>query len=120
MLATLITVTALSAPVPPVRVKPAVQVAAGDYELKWASGRYAMRLYDGGDYVCDRWRGSWHWDAKTRTLHVSETSDGGWTYFHWFTQLDGELTGKGGYDNSERVIAIGLRKVKPRVEEYDR
>lgn len=119
MFATLIVIFSPSAPVPPVRVKPAVQVTSGNYELEWASGRYVMRLYDGGDYVCDRWRGSWQWDGKTRTLYVSETSDGGLNYFLWSVKLDNELRGSGGYEGA-RVTAIGLRKVKPRVEEYDR
>lgn len=78
------------------------------YTLEWSHAKWRMELFADGSYSCDKtWRGTWHWDSKTRTLRVSETSNGGGSFLPWSVILDKDMRGVGGYDNSgSTTIAV--------------
>ena len=68
-----------------------------------------MELSADGSYSCDKnWRGTWHWDGKTRTLRVNETSNGGGFFLPWSVVLDKDMRGSGGYENGG-MTSIALR-----------
>lgn len=97
---------ALSAPAPPCRVRPAPEVTPGEYVFAWWGSRYEVTLHKNGACV-GLWGGTvyagdWAWDAKARTLAVTERpegSDADWD--QWRVTLDSALAGRASWRGRE-------------------
>lgn len=111
----LLVVVSVSAPVPQPKIRPAQQVTAGAYEMRWhsfhggivltADGGYYGRFGD-GDY-----HGTWAWCAETRVLTVTERRVGFEESVPYTArmQLDGGLNAPGGGIWLRRLPASGGR-----------
>jgi hypothetical protein len=112
--------TIYAAPVPRYRPAPPPVPAAGEYVLTWASIQTRVSLKNDGGYSAvwggREWRGTWCWDAKTRTLHVQETTDGQ-VWSDWSVQLNGELTGAAQFGQSKTQVSLRVVKEDKRATE---
>lgn len=88
----------------------------GVWELTWASLKTAATFRGDGSYGGSwggrPWYGSWAWDGKTRTMHISETPDGvSWS--NWSVELaesePGLLTGVAEF--GENKTSVSVRRV---------
>lgn len=123
--ACLLALTIHAAPVPPFRPKPPAAVTAGEWELTWSSTAGVMTLTRDGEYRlqwCGReYLGRWHWETKTRTLHIDETREGDANWERWWVRMRADsLEGEGAYASGweqtpPNVVAVVVkaRRVKP-------
>lgn len=124
VLTLILTGPVLAAPIPPYRPKPPVVPSAGSWVLIWGGTGTGVTLGPGGDYHCrwggSEWHGSWVWDARTRTFHVTESGDGH-TWLSWHAQLDEQLMGE--VEVGPRRVPMSLRRASdtpPRVSVSER
>ena len=90
---------ATAAPVPLAKKKEAPKfTVVGNWSMQWGDRvNYALTLDKDGSYHAhnsgEDWKGSWSYDEKTRTLSVSETSNGGMSWLHWSVQIGQDMKG---------------------------
>jgi hypothetical protein len=103
--------------VPTHRPKAPPLPAAGAWQLTWAGTNATMTLTTDGVYLCQwggqLYRGSWAWEARTRTLHIHETKDGV-TWANWSAQLDDGLVGVAVFGVHRTPVSI-RQAIQPRV-----
>ena len=109
----------MAAPVPAYKPKPDPSVREGRYEAHWSSVKYEITFHK--DHLLtytwsgNEWHGSWYWDVKTRTLHMTECRVGGGEHvFTSHVKLDNKLTGTLTSDfsgNSTSVVPFSLKKL---------
>jgi hypothetical protein len=101
------------APAPPHRPKPPPEVGAGQWVLTWEQAGGRITLAPSGAYHCrwgaSDWYGSWAWEAKARTLHVRESSDGV-SWLSWDVRLDERLQGEATV--GARQVRVHLRRAR--------
>ena len=102
----LLAALSLAAPVPK-EAKAPPGLAHGVYTIQWAGRPYQSTLSGNGDFseFCEDgplWLGRWEWDAETRILTVSESTNGEW-FFKWTIVLDDKLAGTTGGGTRVRI-----------------
>jgi hypothetical protein len=102
---------ATAAPAPPHRPRQLPDVTPGEYALEFGTmrARVTLEAPDGFTAVWHEapWRGTWHWDRKTRTLHVAESPSPDGTYWqHWSLTLDGAFRGHADYNGGRRPASL--------------
>ena len=105
-----------AAPAPPeVNPEPPPGVVAGNYTMVWGltecplalTNKSQSHVYMGGVYD-----GTWHYDAGSRTLYITEQKDGDGRYVSWHVILNNDLSG---LSDGHYKVAVSLRR-KPKGE----
>jgi hypothetical protein len=80
-----------AAPVPRYRPPAIPVVVAGWYELTWSNITGELRLDPEGNsqlkWSGQTYRGTWFWESRTRTVHFSDTTNGGISWLDWSVTL---------------------------------
>lgn len=107
--------SAVAGPAPRFRPRPAPEPSPGEWVLTWGGTKAPWTLHGDGSHrqlwFGTDYRGTWHWDAATRTLRVQETRDGV-TWQAWAVRLDDRLAGEAEYGTHRPAVSLA-RKPKP-------
>lgn len=109
LLATSAVLSAIAGPAPRFKPRKPPEPAPGEWALVWNGTEAPWTLMPDNthrqSWLGTEYRGSWHWDAGTRTLHVTETKDGvDWQ--GWSVKLCDELKGEGEFGTHRPTIAL--------------
>lgn len=93
----------LAAPAPRPRPRPPMHLHPGKWLVLWCGTDYLVTLSSDRKYTCYCprsgiiWHGGYWYDEHKRTLHVTDSDDGGQTWFVWTLTLSDDFHGTATY-----------------------